>query len=201
MGGKGSGGRRVGAGRPRKSARQHWLTGDAGKRGLSLVERPADAGAKPGRRRRQKARTAAAAADRPAIGAAGVVPAILTKSEREFWEEWAPHGVKIGTLTDETRPGFVLLCQTAARVKLIWSDIEERGILTEKKEVLGEGDYAVLETVDVKAHPLWPSLRGLMARQEMLLARYGLAAIGKAPESGEGADDDDDELRRLLNVT
>jgi hypothetical protein len=204
MGGRGSGGRRRGAGRKPKSAREHWLSGDAGKRGLALVERPADAGAKPGRRSKGKRRAGAENDEKPpvaAIGAAGEVPPILTPEERAWWELWAPLAVENGTLTRITAPGFVILCQTAADMAEIRADIRERGILTERKEVLGEGYDAVLETIDVKAHPLWPSYRGLKARLEQLVARYNLAPIGKAIEA-EKADDDDerDALRRLLAV-
>lgn len=91
------GGRRVGAGRKPKGARAHWLTGDAGKRNLSLVEAPADAG---------QTRTAAVVTP---LGP----PGVLSEAERAYWVLWEPLARENGTLTPATCPGFVLLCQTA----------------------------------------------------------------------------------------
>jgi len=201
MGGKGSGGRRIGAGRKPKTAREHWLAGDAGKRGLALVERPADAGAPKAKRRRTQKETRAAVA---VIGAAGEVPPELEPEEGVFWERWAPRAKANGTLTDDTWPGFVLLCQTAADAQRCRTEIYRRGIVatrTAMKET-GNDDEAMEEiTVELKAHPLWPHYRGLKTRVEMLMARYGLASMGKAP-SAEKPDEDHErnELRKLLAV-
>lgn len=203
MGGKGSGGRRIGAGRKPKTAREHWLTGDAGKRGLALVERPE--GAPKAKRRRTQAETRAAVA---VIGAAGEVPPELAADEGVFWERWAPRAKANGTLTDDTWPGFVLLCQTAADAQQCRTEIYSRGIVsartaarTAMKETGDDDEAMEVVTVELRAHPLWPHYRGLKTRVEMLMARYGLASMGKAP-SAEKPDEDHErnELRKLLAV-
>jgi hypothetical protein len=201
MGGKGSGGKRVGAGRKPKTARQHWLTGDAGKRGLSLVERPADAGAPRGQRRGRKH----AKPVPPVIGAAGEEPPELTDAERVFWGRWAPRAKAIGTLTEESTPGFVLLCETASDAAQCKAEIYGRGIVnvrTAMRETGNDDEAMEVVTVELRAHPLWPQYRGLKTRLEMLMARYGLASMGKAP-SAEKPDEDNerDQLRKLLAVT
>jgi hypothetical protein len=203
MGGKGSGGRRVGAGRKPKTAREHWLSGDAGRRGLALVERPEDAGVpESSRRRGRRAKASREIAAGLILGPAGEVPAMLTDEERAWWVELAPRAIANGTLTEDTRPGFVVLCQTAADAAEIRRDIRERGILTERKAIVGDAEDAVVETLDLKAHPLWPSYRGLQARLEQLMARYGLAASGTANEGGKPKEDDERaELRRLLAIS
>jgi hypothetical protein len=200
MGGKGSGGRRIGAGRKPKTAREHWLTGDAGKRGLALVERPADAGAPKAKRRPQKEPSAAVAV----IGAAGEVPSELEPPEAVFWERWAPRAKVNGTLTEDTTPGFVLLCQTAADAQQCRAEIYSRGIVaarTAMKETGNDDEAMEVVTVELRAHPLWPHYRGLKTRVEMLMARYGLASMGKAP-SAEKPDENHErnELRKLLAV-
>lgn len=202
MGGKGSGGRRIGAGRKPKTAREHWLTGDAGKRGLALVERPADAGAPKGQRRRGKKPQRPAP---PVIGAAGEVPPELTDVERVLWERWAPRAKAIGTLSEDTTPGFVVLCQTAADAQVCRAEIYSRGIVSVRTvmQETGNDDEAMeAVTVELRAHPLWPQYRGLKTRLEMLMARYGIASMGKLP-SAEKPDEDNerDQLRKLLAVT
>lgn len=203
MGGKGSGGRRVGSGRKPKTAREHWLTGDAGKRGLALVERPGDAGAPKGQRRRGK--RPAGSPKVPMIGAAGEIPEELTPIERVFWERWAPLAKANGTLIDDTVPGFIMLCQTAADVRVCRAEIYGRGIVSVRTAMqdTGNDDEAMeVVTAELKRHPLWPDLRGLRQQLRDLLARYGLASMGKAP-SAEKPDEDDerDQLRKLLAVT
>jgi hypothetical protein len=199
MGGKGSGGKRVGAGRKPKTSREHWLTGDAGKRGLALVERPPDAAPTPPRRPRKRAGKAAPAVE---IGPAGELPAMLTGAEKRWWRELAPRAVANGTLTADTRPGFVVLCQTAADAAEIRRDIRQRGIVTERKVLVGDTGEQEVITLDVKAHPLWPSYRGLKARLEQLMARYGLAATGTAGDGQKPKEDDERaELKRLLAIS
>lgn len=179
--------RAKGAGRKPKTARQRWLTGDAGHTRLAIVKtRPAQPAVVP------------AAAALPAIGPAGEVPAMLNEAEQAYWNLWAPLAVGNGTLTDSTRPGFVLLCQTAADIAEVRGDIRARGILFEKVDNVG-GE----ETRELRKHPLWPEYRGLRARQEQLLARYGLAAFGRIV-GGIPKDDEEEreraELLRLLAI-
>jgi hypothetical protein len=177
--------RAPGAGRKRKSARAHWLSGDAGKRGLALVRPPEDAGQREGE-----------SVPMPTIGAAGEVPIMLNEMERACWNLWAPIAVANGTLTTETRPGFVMLCQVSADVAQVRSDIQIRGILFESVDNVG-GE----ETRELRKHPLWPEYRGLRQQQRDLFARYRLIAIGR-PLDGQSkrADPEQDELARLLAI-
>lgn len=204
MGGKGSGGRRVGAGRKPKTAREHWLTGDAGKRGLALVERPGDAGAPKAVRRRASRTTEPVVPAVPAIGRDGEVLGEMLPGERVFWERLAPLARANGTLTDDTVPGFVLLCQTAFDAQQCRAEIYARGIVstrTAMKETGNDDEAMEVVTVELRAHPLWPSYRGLKARLEQLEARYGLASAGKAPASGKPDEDDErNQLRKLMAI-
>jgi hypothetical protein len=180
------GGKRVGAGRKPRSGRSHWLTGDAGKRNLSLVTNPV------------------ASDEAPAAEPSGAVvvslrdaPAMLTETERPYWELWSPLALLNATLTDQTVPGFVLLCQVASRAANLWGNITAQGFVYEKVMVDGAG----VEHKELKSHPLLTHYRGLMQRQEQLLARYGLASMGKPPgDKKPKKDDERDELRKLLAV-
>lgn len=200
MGGKGSGGKRVGAGRKPKSAREHWLTGDAGKRGLALVERPVDEGSEEPPRRRP---ARPAAVDVPMIGPGGEVPADLLPGERVFWERFAPLAKANGTLTTESTPGFVVLCQTAYDAQVCRAEIYQRGIVATRTVMVETGnDDEAMEavTVELKAHPLWPSYRGLKGRLEQLMARYGLASAGASQSDKPKEDDERAKLRELLAI-
>jgi hypothetical protein len=193
--------RAKGAGRKPKDAREHWLAGDAGKRGLALVERPADAGAPKAKRQRGKVRSASGVAT---IGAGGEVPAELAAGERVFWDRWAPRAKANGTLTDDTTPGLVLLCQTAADAECCRTEIYGRGIVavrTALKETGNDDEAMEVVTLELKAHPLWTHYRGLKSRLEQLLARYGLASMGRpAEEAAQKEDDERAELRRLMAI-
>jgi hypothetical protein len=185
------GGRRVGAGRKPKTGRQHFLSGDAGKRNLALVpkreETAIDGAAVP----------VVAAVDVPTIGAAGEVPAMLTPEEVPYWNLWAPLALENNTLDGQTRPGFVLLCQVASRAAQLWGAVVARGVEVEHYTMTPDGQ----ERLTMKANPLLTHYRGLMARQEQLQARYGLASSGAKKDSGKPKEDDElDELRKLMAI-
>jgi hypothetical protein len=105
MGGKGSGGKRFGAGRPRKSREERQLGGNAGHRPLALVPP-------------SKSNTEQPAAAAPETASPPPVrfppPKILNAQESFYWTLWAPLAEKAGHLTEERVPGMVLLCQIAA---------------------------------------------------------------------------------------
>jgi hypothetical protein len=168
------GGRRQGAGRKPKSATQHFLGGNAGKRSLAIVP--------PSR----------ADADAPPSPPAIVLPVDLLSQEGEqaYWHRYASPALAAGTLTRHTVGGFVLLCQVAARADRMWEDIEREGLTATVDGLM-------------KAHPLLPAYRGLVQRQESLLQRYLLAAmakpdLGATPKSKE--DDDSAALRQLMAI-
>jgi len=171
------GGRRQGAGRKPKSAKHHFLAGQAGKRTLALVP--------PSRDDIDQADVSSA----PPI----VMPADLLTQEGEqaYWDRYAEPACDAGTLTAQTVGGFVLLCQIAARADRMWEDIEREGLTWNDEGIR-------------KAHPLLPAYRGLVQRQESLLQRYLLAAMAK-PDLGATQkpkeDDDSAALRQLMAIT
>ena len=173
------GGTRLGAGRPRKSARAHWLSGDAGERRLALVEAPADAGH----------------AVAPSPGAPLLAPELLSASEAVYWRRWEPLARAQGLLTAETAPGFGLLCQVAAQCQTMRAAIEAEGYTYERVTVDGSGQ----EHREIRSHPLLTHYRGLVLRVEQEQARYGLQATGKIAPKPQ-VDTERDQLSRLLAV-
>lgn len=170
------GGRRQGAGRKPKSAKQHFLSGNAGHR-LSLVT----------------SREALADGDDPPSASPEIVMPIdqlSQEGEQAYWARYADPAIAVGTLTTKTIGGFVLLCQIAARADRMWEDIEREGFTWSDEGVM-------------KAHPLLPAYRGLVQRQESLLQRYLLAAMAKAdPAAAPRPKEDDDSaaLRQLMAI-
>src|SRR5262245_60386598 len=86
-----SGGRRSGAGRPRKTPPAAWLSGHAGKRGPRVVNKP----------------SVVPKADQHLVKA----PQGFTGEERDIWETLAPHALSEGTLTVGTMLAFTWLCR------------------------------------------------------------------------------------------
>lgn len=169
------GGKRQGSGRKPKTAKQHFLSGNAGKRKLSLVP---------------STREDAAA---PEEAAEVVMPVDLLAQEGEqaYWQRYAPLAIEAGTLTPKSVGGFILLCQVSARADLLWESIESDGLTS-------------LTEHGMKAHPLLPAYRGLIQRQESLLQRYLLAAMAKVDggAGGQAPKEDDDvaALRQLMAI-
>lgn len=176
------GGRRQGAGRKPKTATQHFLSGDAGKRKLALVP--------PSRGEEGEHDRNPPEVPPPAV----VMPQDLltTEGEQAYWARHVEQATAAGTLTEHTVAGFVLLCQISARADLMWEDITRDGLTVSDDE--GR----------TKAHPLLPSYRGLVQRQESLLQRYLLAAMAKPDAGAPGAtpkeDDDVAALRQLMGI-
>ena len=156
------GGARIGAGRKPKTMVARWLAGDAGKRG-------------------QRVESAMVSA---VLERVDLEPSpMLTEAEAAYWELWAPLALSAGTLTAATRPGLVLLCQVACRAARVWADVERDG--TTHISLVTNPDGTTHEVL--KAHPQMTQYRGLIGRQEMLLARYGLAGSGKVVRAAQPA--------------
>lgn len=94
MGGRGSGGMRLGSGAKPKSQAQHWLTGDAGGRGLGAKD------AKP-------------AAPLPIPAA----PMHLAEPAKGVWEQLAPFATEARTLTPATMLDFEELCELVIEMR------------------------------------------------------------------------------------
>jgi hypothetical protein len=106
MGGKGSGGLRVGAGRKPKGRAEAWLGGDAGKRG------------------RGKAKPKAAPVTLIAA------PRDLPEDQRAVWNELAPHACARRTLTDQTVAAFRDLCEAIVWKRRLFTGIESLTVAT-----------------------------------------------------------------------
>lgn len=176
--GNGHGGKRLGSGRKPHTRRERWLGGKAGHRSLTLVTPEPIAGGE--------------VASEPA----GAIPGDLKVAESAYWQKWAPLARARGMLHVGTVPGFVLLCQWAALADDLIECVRTRGYEQEKVTIDGAGQ----EHREYKANSLLAQWRGLSARVEQGMARYGLTADGKIP-AGEGAGDSEDvELAHLLAV-
>jgi hypothetical protein len=168
------GGARPNAGRRKKSDRHHHLAGDPTNRGKGVARDPdAPPPVKPSRI---------------------VMPQgqLTSEAEQGYWQLFEPEARAAGTLTNQTRGGFVLLCQIAARVDAVWEQIDREG-------------YTFDSAAGSRAHPLWTSYRSLVQRLESLMQRYQLAAMAKpvepvgVPPAGR-RDTEAEALRRLMSV-
>lgn len=112
MGGKGSGGRRRGAGRPRKSDAERFITGNAGKRGARVLEHPSA--------------TVPPATPLPVVDESEA-PDELNVDERNVWVRLAPHALQNGTLTPATQLAFALLCKNIVRERRYGESVTECG--------------------------------------------------------------------------
>lgn len=171
----GWGGARTNSGPKPKTRKERWLGGNAGKRPLTVVPggRSDDAAAEPVEQ-----------------------PDVLKEAEAAYWQTWAPLATRRGMLHADTVPGFVLLCQWAARADALWECIQSRGYEQEKVTIDGAGQ----EHREYKANSLISQWRGLTARVEQGMARYGLTGDGKVPTGEATGDTEDEQLARILAV-
>ena len=147
MGGRGSGGRRVGAGRKRISLLERAIGGNAGKRGtvlqhpsstavapVEMFEPPAYLTTPPGLAglTAQLARLVRDCAEFPQIAEAQARVDALTALGLEalvLWHELAPEAFEARTLTRATTSAFVMLCRAAAAERARSSyDADHRGL-------------------------------------------------------------------------
>lgn len=121
MGGKGSGGSRVGAGRRRKSAVERALDGGAGHRPGRVLQHPRsavdpDSG--------QSVATPPAAL--PVVDESDA-PNDLTVEEREVWLKLAPLALANGTLTTDTAFQFMRMCRNIALESRYAKSVQDAG--------------------------------------------------------------------------
>lgn len=175
MGGKGSGGRRVGAGRKPKSLAEQALSGWAGKR-------------KPRGQQQSDARTAAASL--PILPP----PDDISDAARRHWLRLAPDAAAHRTLTPHEAFAFQELCEA-----IVWRDrlkrqIEEDGLTFESRHVehqaAGADREEIIESREIKKHPLLPDHRGWQQRVEAGMARFKLTPMGKEVVPAEAPKDE-----------
>jgi hypothetical protein len=167
MGGKGSGGNRVGAGRPRKDNKAGDLSGSRRTRA-----RAKKSGNQTGNQ------TSGNQTETPQEAASVVEVAVqvpqppgsLTLDELAEWNDLAPRAFKLGTLTDETALGLRDLCQLRVLKDRILRRVTDQG-----DTVWGAGGT-------MAAHPLLTRITTLSQRVEAGMARYKLLAMGKEIE-------------------
>jgi hypothetical protein len=123
-------------------------------------------------------------------------PEMLTEDEIAYWRLWSPLACATGMLHAATVPGFVQLCQVARRAARLWSEIDAVGLIQEVVTIDGSGQ----EHREYKKHPLMSEWRGLVQRQEAMLARYGLTADGKIARDIRTPDADEVDLDRILAI-
>ena len=157
MGGFGSGGQRVGAGRKSKGARVLALHGG----------RDRSKGAK-------KAEGAASAPEKPVNPPEG-----MPEAQKAVWCELAPHALAARTLTPGTAAAFGLLCKQIVLEGLMFAQIMKDGLTGDKVTLQMEENGAGLQSVEKKAHTLLAQHRGMMQRVEAGYAKFKLAPIGK----------------------
>lgn len=172
MGGKGSGGRRVGAGRKSQNQATGELKGS--RRARARVK--AQSNSQNAGNQSEPSATAAQAAPGGEVQIPDP-PGSLTLDELAEWNDLAPRALKEGTLTDATRLALRDLCQ--ARV------LKDRLLRT----IGDQGDVVLASSGNLAAHPLLTRFTTLFQRVEAGMVRFRLAPMGKdMTESEKPAD-------------
>lgn len=157
MGGKGSGGKRVGAGRKSQNQATGELKGSRRARARSKAQsNNQNAG-----NQNEPSAITAAEVQIPAP------PGSLTLDELAEWNDLAPRAIKEGTLTDATRLALRDLCQ--ARV------LKDRLL----RKIGDQGDVVLASSGNLAAHPLLTRFTTLFQRVEAGMIRFRLAPMGK----------------------
>lgn len=180
MGGRGSGGRRVGSGRKRKSDLERAIGGNAGHRGV-VLQHPSSTAVAPvatfeppaelqGPPEQLAALTADLAFLRQAPGPGDENPQIAELQTRvdaltivaqglAVWHELAPQAFEARTLTPATTAAFVMLCRAVVKERALSASYDCGG----------------------------PNHRGLMHRVATWMKDFGLAPLGKPIYAAEPA--------------
>ena len=181
MGGKGSGGHRVGSGRKPKDSAVGALHGSRRTRARAN-QTPNQT---PNQNQAPTEHTAAVAGEAPravAVASRIAPPGNLTLEQFAVWNEVAPLAESEGTLTQATALALRDLCEAIVLKRKLLAQAEDDGLVL-------SGDSGL------RAHPLLPSFRGLMQRVEAGLTRFKLAPMGKElPLQGDKPADPFDEF-------
>jgi len=157
MGGRGSGGARMGAGAKSKGARILALQG--------------------GRIRSEGAKISQEAERTPLPEVSQ--PESLSEAEKAVWVELAPHALEARTLTPGTVAAFRDLCEAIVLKRMMLAEILTDGLTTTKVTLQMDEKGGGLQSVEKKAHTLLAQHRGMMQRVEAGLQRFRLAPMGK----------------------
>jgi len=178
MGGKGSGGVRLNAGRPRQagSVRQQRHLRHTGKPAAPVVtvRRP------------------------PPVAVSK--PKDLPAGQSSVWKALAPHALAARTLTPATAWHFRELCEAIVLKRDMARILEADGLmqnrLSTKMDETGGGE----QVFESKAHPLIARWTALLVRVEAGLTRFRLAPMGKELAPVEEPKDDFGEFDQPLQL-
>lgn len=165
-----SGGTRVGAGRPRKSDKQRWLGGDAGKRSHT---------------------------EKPQLHPVELIsaPEGLSEDEIAVWNTEAPFACQARTLTKATVGAFVEFCEAVVMARSLKKRILDEGLTYLKVTVDGAGQ----EHREQKRHSLLPELRGWAQTVRTKRAEFKLSPMGKPIEEAVVVEDPFSEFDATVN--
>lgn len=150
MGGKGSGGVRVGSGRKPKDRATSFLHGS-------------------------KLRQSAPASKPEAVP----MPTDLKGEQRSVWLDLAPHALEARTLTSGTAMAFRQLCGRIVLLRQMEALIEADGLMGVRVNTQMDEDGGGSQVVEKKAHDLLTKCMTLMQRVDQGMIRFRLAPIGK----------------------
>lgn len=177
MGGKGSGGARLRAGRPRKSQAEGALTGSRRTRARAKAAIQNGGNQNGGNQNRPVSAPGAgrpAAAEPPGPSVSAAVPPApdrLTLAELDEWNWLAPLAFKAGKLTEMDVPAMVDLCQRRVLYRQLLSGAYSAGL------------EQVAPTGGVVTHPHVAKLTSLAAKIDALMDKFGLSPAGRQAES------------------
>lgn len=159
MGGKGSGGLRVGAGRRSEQGSVRWLREQ--------------------RRKRKGTAPRQRVVPPKSLLIAVLTPDDLPDGQASVWRALAPHAMAARTLVPATAWAFRDLVEAIVLKRDMLALIEQEGLtstsLKTQMDVNGGGN----QVLEPKAHPLLTRHAALMARVEAGLTRFRLSPMGK----------------------
>lgn len=166
MGGKGSGGSRVGAGRRRKDQAEGALTGSRRTRARAKQQNQTT-----NQTVANQTKTAEPVSSSVPASAINVEmpqpPGNLTLDELAEWNDLAPRAAKQGTLTDDTQWSLVDLCRARVLLTKLLRDVDRMGNVV----VNGNGNLS--------ANPLLARYTTLLQRVDAGMMRFRIAPMGK----------------------
>lgn len=168
MGGRGSGGARVGAGRKRKDPALKVFHGTA-----TLDER-------------KRLAKGAGAADKALPVEHVHPPEGMPPDQLEVWKQLAPHALLNRTLTASTAVAFAYLCQSIAIERDLMKQIQLEGYTFNKTFLDKDGNVLSEEP---KIHPLVAQHRAWKQRVEVGMKDFMLAPFGKELVSEDKPED------------
>jgi hypothetical protein len=149
VGGRGSGGARVGSGRKPKDKVMAFLHGSKPRE--TRVSRPQDV----------------------------AMPSDLPADQSQVWRDLAPHAIEARTLTPATATAFRQLCGRIVLLRQMEALIAEDGLMGTKVSLQMDEAGGGMQNVEKKAHDLLTKCMTLMQRVDQGMIRFRLSPIGK----------------------